>query len=133
MIDGGTGLNIYTYNLVKQFGFSEHAIDPRRKLIIKAYDEEERSSKGLVVLPIRVGPVEKDFLCQVLDLPLTYNILLGRPWIHSIQVVPSTYHQCLKFPHNGVEVTIPIETTYPCNNIKQIESMVPHNKEETSK
>lgn len=96
--------------LVLALGFSETAIDPKKKITIKAYDEEERSSKGSVVLPIRVGPIIKDVPCQVLDMDLAYNILLGRPWIHSMQAVPSTYHQCLKFPHNGHEVTIKGDT-----------------------
>lgn len=43
---------------------------------------------------------------QVIDLDLPYNILLGRPWIHNMQVVPSTYHQCLKFPYEGHKITI---------------------------
>ena len=34
------------------------------------------------------------------------NMILGHPWIHAMKVVPSTYHQCLKFSYNNVEVTI---------------------------
>lgn len=28
------------------------------------------------------------------------------PWIHSLQVIPSTHHQCIKFPFIGREVII---------------------------
>lgn len=106
LIDGEAGLNICTLTLIHALGFLENAIDAKRKITIKDYDDEERSSLGIVVLPIRVGPTQKDTICQVLDIDLSYNILLGRPWIHEMQVVPSTYHQCLKFPHNGQEITI---------------------------
>lgn len=34
-------------------------------------------------------------------------MILGRPWIHAMKAVPSTYHQCLKYPYNGTEITIP--------------------------
>lgn len=101
LIEGGVGLNIYTLKLVHALGFSEKVIDPKKKINIKACDDEERSSEGIVVLLIHVGPVQKDTIFQVLDIDLAYNILLGRPWIHEMQVVPSTYHQCLKFPYNG--------------------------------
>lgn len=74
LIDGGAGLNICTYSLLTQLGLSENVIDPCKKITIKSYDEEERTSKGLVSLPIRVGPVERDVLFQVLDIPLSYNI-----------------------------------------------------------
>lgn len=120
LIDGGAGLNICTLKVVQALGFVEDSIDLRRKITIKSYDDEERTSKGLIMLPIRVGPVIKNTFCQVLDRDLAYNILLGRPWIHEMQVVPSTYHQCLKFPYDGQEITIPADNsnTQTCANVK---------------
>lgn len=85
--------------LIWALGFSEDSIDTRRKITIKAYDDEERASKGLIMLPIRVGPVLKNTFYQVLDCDLAY-IMLGRPWIHDMKVVPCKYHQCLKFPYD---------------------------------
>ena len=79
LIDGGVGLNICSLSLVCSLGYSEDAVDPRKMITIKAYDEEEHSSKGIVILPIRVGPLQKDTACQVLELELSCNILLGRP------------------------------------------------------
>ena len=38
---------------------------------------------------------------QVMDINPGYNCLLGRPWIHSVRVVPSTLHQKLKFVVEG--------------------------------
>jgi len=73
--------------------------------------------------------VERDVIYQVLDIPLSYNILLGRPWIHAMQEVPSMYHWCLKFPHNGVEVSIPIDINISCNTLQQsANTLVPHNR-----
>lgn len=118
-----------TYGLLTQLRLSENVIDPTKKITIKAYDEEEINSKGLVSLPIRVGPMERDVIFQVLDLHLSYNILLGRPWIHEMKVVPSTYHQCLKFPYNGVTVSIPTDTSYTCNALTQgVDAFVPNNR-----
>ena len=56
----------------------ELSIDPRGRITIKAYEEVEWSSKGLIVLPIHVGLMEKDVVFQVLDIPLAYNMLRGR-------------------------------------------------------
>ena len=36
----------------------------------------------------------------------SYNILLGRPWIHVIGVMASSLHQCLNYIVNGTLVTI---------------------------
>jgi hypothetical protein len=79
LFDGGVGLKFCTLKFVKALGYTEDVVDPKKNITIKAYDDEERSSKGMVILPIGVGPVVKEIVCQVLDLKLTYNILLGRP------------------------------------------------------
>lgn len=135
LIDNGAGLNICALQLVTALGYAIESVDPRKKITIKAYDDAEHSSKGAVVLPIRVGPVVKHIICQVLKLPLPYNLLLGRPWIHAMQAIPSTYHQCIKFPHNGVEITI-LGDANPfayCHNIShQPEITVPNNREAIS-
>ena len=34
-------------------------------------------------------------------------MILGRPWIHAMKAIPLTYHQCIKFSYNDIEVTIP--------------------------
>ena len=40
-----------------------------------------------------------------MDAPSSYNILLGRPSLNAIRVIPSAYHMIIKFPTmNGVEM-----------------------------
>lgn len=56
----------------------EFSIDPRCEITIKAYDEVKRPSKSLIFLSIQVVLVEKYIVFQALDIPLAYNLLLGR-------------------------------------------------------
>ena len=84
-----------------------------------------------MVLPLCIDPIERGVTYQVLDIPLAYNILLGRPWIHEMYPMPSTYHQCVKFPFHGSEVTIPATTSNTCNMLKAIKTFVPTNREST--
>lgn len=60
LIDGGAGLNICTLKLISELGYSHLHIDPTKKINIKAYDDEECPSKGLVILPIQIGLVKTD-------------------------------------------------------------------------
>lgn len=39
-----------------------------------------------------------DFL--VMECKFPYNVILGRDWMISIEVITSTRFQCIKFPHN---------------------------------
>lgn len=60
---------------------------------------------GVFVAPLAVGPVTSEVEFTVLDIPASYNLLLGRPWYHPLGAVPSTVHQAVKIPFNGkVEV-----------------------------
>lgn len=36
-------------------------------------------------------------LFHVMDAKTSYNMLLGRPWLHENGVVPYTWHQCFKY------------------------------------
>jgi len=42
--------------------------------------------------------------CYVIDADTSYNLLLGRPWIHSNWIVPSTLHQCFKYVEDDATV-----------------------------
>ena len=75
-------------------------------ITIKAYHNMERTIEGTILLPIRVGLETQEKICHIVDLNLPFNVLLDHPWIHAMKVFPSTYHQCIKFPHNGTEITI---------------------------
>ena len=47
-----------------------------------------------------------------------------------MKAIPSTFHQCLKFPYEGVEVTIPADISTTCNTLKEsADKLVPNNKE----
>lgn len=42
-----------------------------------------------------------------MDVHLAYHFLLGRPWLHKHGIVPSTYHQCIKFILKGKQKCVP--------------------------
>lgn len=48
----------------------------------------------------------KEVKFQVLNIDSFFNMLLGRPWIHDIEDVPSSLYQKVRFPHEGAIDTI---------------------------
>ncbi|KAM1018797.1 hypothetical protein ACFX2C_040378 [Malus domestica] len=67
---------------------------------------------GTIALQMEIGELYSDTLFHVIDANTSYNVLLGRPWLHTYGVVPSTLHQCFKFLING-EVKTVLEDTDP--------------------
>ncbi|XP_070014619.1 uncharacterized protein [Nicotiana sylvestris] len=43
---------------------------------------------------------------QVLDMAVSYNLLLGRPWIHVVKAVLSLLHQMVKFEWDRQEIAV---------------------------
>ena len=56
--------------------------------------------------PLKIGPIEAVVEFTVPDIPVTYALLLGRPWYHVLGGVPSTVHQKVKFLIDGEVITI---------------------------
>ena len=75
-------------------------------LVIIAYDDSLRNMEGMLVAPIKTGTIEAVVEFTVLDIPVTYALLLGRPWYFILGGVPSTMHQKVKFLLDGEVITI---------------------------
>ena len=46
---------------------------------------------------VKIGDLESEVTCYVIDADTSYNLLLGRPWIHRNSIVPSSLHQVMKY------------------------------------
>ena len=56
---------------------------------------------GTLEIELLIGPTTFPTLFQVLRIPTSFNLLLGRPWIHRAGAILSSLHQKVKFIHDG--------------------------------
>ncbi|XP_019239208.1 PREDICTED: uncharacterized protein LOC109219223 [Nicotiana attenuata] len=68
---------------------------------ITVHHLEKVASKIFEVNKLSIWPVEFTVEFQVLDVALSYNLLLGRPWIHAHKAVPSSLHQMVSSNGTG--------------------------------
>ena len=61
---------------------------------------------GTLEIELLIGPATFVAIFQVLRIPTSFNLLLGRPWIHRAGVIPSSLHQKVKFIHDGQVVMV---------------------------
>ena len=66
-----------------------------------------KSTEGYVQLALRVGPIVALIRFYVINLKVSYHVLLGCPWLYKHRLIPSTYHQCVKGRLNGRPVKSP--------------------------
>jgi len=65
--------------------------------IIYGFNAENNHPLGKIRLRRQIGDLKSEVLCYVIDTDTSYNLLLGRPWIHASWIVPCTLHQCFKY------------------------------------
>ena len=61
---------------------------------------------GTIATHVMIGPVRYFILFQVLRIQSSFNLLLGYPWIHEVDAIPSSLHQKMKFIHEGRVIMI---------------------------
>ncbi|RVW78332.1 Transposon Tf2-2 polyprotein [Vitis vinifera] len=61
---------------------------------------------GTLMIDLQIGPATFSTLFQVLRIPTSFNLLLGRLWIHIVGVIPSSLHQKVKSIHDGQVITV---------------------------
>ncbi|XP_027341179.1 uncharacterized protein LOC113854418 [Abrus precatorius] len=96
LIDNGSSLNVMPKATLSKLPYDGSHMKPSA-MIVRAFDGTRREVIGEIEIPIQIGPCTFHVLFQVMDIAPGYSCLLGRPWIHSAGVVPSTLHQKLKF------------------------------------
>jgi hypothetical protein len=74
---------------------------------LKAFNGSGFKPYGILpLLPITLEGKMVQVEVEVFDIPLDYNLLLGRNWIDSMHVVLSTLFHVVSFPHQGNVVTV---------------------------
>ena len=61
---------------------------------------------GTLEIDLLISPTTFPTLFQVLRIPTSFNLLLGRPWIHRAGTIRYSLHQKVKFIHDGQVVTV---------------------------
>ena len=56
---------------------------------------------GTLMIELLIGPTIFPIIFQVWRIPTSFNMLLGRPWIHRVRAIPSSFHQKVKFIYDG--------------------------------
>ncbi|KAJ9182555.1 hypothetical protein P3X46_006539 [Hevea brasiliensis] len=105
LIDNGSALNVLPSATLARLPVDQSYIR-QSAMVVRAFDGTKREVLGDIDLPIQVGACTFNVTFQVMNIEPAYTMLLGRPWIHSANAVPSTLHQKIKYVKDGKIVTV---------------------------
>ncbi|KAL0448151.1 UNVERIFIED_CONTAM: hypothetical protein Slati_1943000 [Sesamum latifolium] len=72
------------------------------RLMIQGFNQRGQRAVGIIMLQLTMEDIVSTALFHVIDAKTSYNMLLGRPWLHENAVVPSIWHQCFKYYRNDI-------------------------------
>uniref|UniRef100_A0A2N9F2H4 Reverse transcriptase/retrotransposon-derived protein RNase H-like domain-containing protein n=1 Tax=Fagus sylvatica TaxID=28930 RepID=A0A2N9F2H4_FAGSY len=105
LIDNGSALNVCPLTTLEKLD-----IDPSRvratSMTVRAFVGTRREVFREIDLSVEVGPQVYNINFQVLRINSPYNLLLGRPWLHTVGAMPSSLHQKMKLIIENQLVTI---------------------------
>ncbi|KAL0394684.1 UNVERIFIED_CONTAM: putative protein K02A2.6 [Sesamum latifolium] len=101
LIDGGSAVNILPLRILKELGIpiDEHS---NSRLMIQGFNQGGQRAVGIIRLQLTMEDMVSTALFHVIDAKTSYNMFLGRPWLHENVVVPSTWHRCFEYCRNGI-------------------------------
>ena len=105
LLDNDFALNVCPLAIAIALGFSPFDFGSFTQTDT-VYDRIQRTVMGTITAHVMIGPVRYSVLFQVLRIQSSFNLLLGRHWIHKAGAIPFFLHQKVKFIHEGRIITI---------------------------
>ncbi|XP_021726860.1 uncharacterized protein LOC110694008 [Chenopodium quinoa] len=97
LIDNGSSTNIIMLDSLKHINIDEKNIINKSTMLV-GFSGETKKTSGEITLATYAKGVNLQVKFLVIDTLSSYNMILGRPWVHEMKAIPSTYRQVIKFP-----------------------------------
>ncbi|KAF8098602.1 hypothetical protein N665_0263s0031 [Sinapis alba] len=101
--DTGSSVDMIFKSTLVKMGINLGDMKPSARSLT-GFNGSPESMLGTIRLHIHTHGVPKNVKFSVIDVQAPYNAILGTPWIHAMRSIPSTYHQCVKFPGNDNQI-----------------------------
>ena len=105
LLNNGSALNVYPLATAIALGYAPSDFGPSNQ-IVRAYDNTRREVMSTLEIELLIDPTTFITVFQVLRIPISFNPLLGRPWIHRVGAIPYSLHQKVRFIHDGQVIIV---------------------------
>ena len=94
LVDCGATVNIMPHHILKRVSKYDTDIRPHN-VVLADYEGGTKTTMGVIQVDVTVGSVTRPTIFMVIKGRPSYNLLLGKEWLHGVGVVPSSMHQRL--------------------------------------
>ena len=123
-VDPGAALSIMPRQVMQHLGIPTYQLSATQTTIY-GFNANGTLLMGKIKLKCQIGDLRSEMTCYVVDADTSYNLLLGRPWIHRNSIVPSTLHQVMKYIDGDGKVQTLIVERHPFKGYRIIHRLPP--------
>ena len=105
LVDPSSTTNLLQLPAFEQMKFSLRMLNSTRQ-ILSCFNGATTTTLGDVILPVKARLVTQRVLFSIVKDLGPYNTIMGRAWLHSMKVIPSTYHQTASYLPNVGQVDL---------------------------
>src|SRR3954470_12296159 len=95
-VNPGSALSIMPRRVMEHLFIPAHRLSATDTNIFR-FNANSTRPLGKIKLRCQIGDLKTEVTVYVIDADTSYNLLLGRPWIHTNHIVPSILHQVVKY------------------------------------
>ena len=96
MVDQGSRVDVMYPDLFKELGLKDEDLSKYDTPLVE-FDGQVVIPEGKISLPVNMEGKEVVIAFIAVTSFSPYTAILGKPWIHAIEAVPSTLHMKIKF------------------------------------
>ena len=105
LADLGNATNLLQLLAFNQMKLSSGMLNSAGRILF-GFNNSTTTTLGDVTLPVQTRPVTQQVLFSIVEDLGPYNAIVGWTWLHSMKVVPSTYHQMVSYLTNIGQVDL---------------------------
>src|SRR4051812_6046930 len=132
-VDQGSALSIMPRRVMEHLSIPAHRLSATDTNIF-GFNANSSRSMGKIKLHWQIGDLKLEVTVYVIDEDTSYNLLIGRPWIHRNHIVQSILHQVMKYVDAQSQVHTLVAEQHPFKGVEThfIDSLFYHEDNETT-
>src|SRR5436853_6580660 len=95
-VDQGSALSIMPRRILSFLGIPQYRLSTTNT-VIAGFNALSSTPVGKIRLKCQIGDLKTEVTCYVINADPSYNLLLGRPWLHRNRLIPASLHQVIKY------------------------------------
>ncbi|KAL4181344.1 hypothetical protein AMTRI_Chr12g270720 [Amborella trichopoda] len=100
MLDRGSTVNLIPRRILTRPGLGSDDLTLTH-ITEQGFNQSREKPADTVCLRFKINDLNNYAQFHVINTDTSYNVLLGRPWLHDQGVAPSMLHQCFKYSRDG--------------------------------